>query len=128
MRRRRETIAVLLALVSVLVAVALLLPSWFWHPLGYCAGTKIQVRDCLGYNYHSGVGANLGYISIVLGMVATYWHHTCANPWCLHFGRYVTADGHHKLCRVCSPELPDHRLSLEEIQERHHAAKRERSP
>lgn len=56
--------------------------------------------------------------------LATWWLHTrCHNPRCVRKGRYMTADGHHKLCRRCHPDFPNHRLSLREIHLRHFDAK-----
>lgn len=76
-----------------------------------------------GYQFwSSGPGPGLGQITLVIGVVSWWVHHRCDTPRCLRKGRYQTADGHHKLCRVCHPDLPNHRLSLVEIHARHHAA------
>jgi hypothetical protein len=62
-------------------------------------------------------------ISIPVGLGIVYWHHTCSNPRCFRWGKHPTADGLHKLCRRCHPDLPNkRRLSLAEITKRHRDA------
>lgn len=85
---------------------------WLWHPL---IGP--------GYQFWSGIGSDIGQITLVGGLIAMYRKHNCGAPRCLRIGKHPTADGLHHLCRRHHPDLPDHRLSLAEIHQRHHAAK-----
>lgn len=73
-----------------------------------------------GYAIFSSVG---GDTAIASGAFVMWRAHRC-DGCRRRIGRHPTADGHHKLCRVCHPDLPNRRLSLSEIHERHHAAKR----
>jgi hypothetical protein len=76
-----------------------------------------------GYMWWSGPGANFGELTIFGSVVAIWRHINCESPGCLRRGHYPTADKLHHLCRKHHPDLPNHRLSLEEIHERHHKAK-----
>lgn len=76
-----------------------------------------------GYQFWSGIGSDIGEVSLIGALMMVYRHHNCAAPRCLRIGKHLTADGLHKLCRRCHPDLPKHRLSLAEIHERHHDAK-----
>lgn len=75
-----------------------------------------------GYAFwSSGPGPGLGQITLLVGLVSWWLHHRCDTSKCFRKGRYRTADGHHHLCRRCHPDLPDHRLSRDEIIARHEA-------
>lgn len=128
MTRRRWMIVglVLVVLLSAIVTALLLFAPWFFHPLGACTGTPHQQELCRGYNSWSGIFGS--FLTSLPGWLAAfgiwYLHHACDNPKCPRIGRHPTADGLHKLCRVCHPDLPNHRLSLAEIHLRHREAKR----
>jgi hypothetical protein len=98
------------------------LPSYLAHPLGYCAGSKVAVRDCQGYNSWSGIISDFGEITLVAGLVTIsyhVWRHVnCVEPKCPKIGKYKTADGLH---RYCGPHHPDHPHldTREEIHARH---------
>lgn len=94
---------------------------WLFHGL---STYLLHSQHGNGYQFwSSGPGPGLGQVTL-LGGLATWWGHTrCDTPRCFRKGKHLTADGHHKLCRVCHPDLPNHRLSLAEIHLRHHQAK-----
>lgn len=84
---------------------------WLWHPL---FGP--------GYQFYSGIASDVSELTL-LGVALGAWRHVnCQAPWCFRIGHHRTADGHHKLCRRHHPDLPDHKLSLREIHERHEDA------
>jgi hypothetical protein len=90
------------------------LTAWdLWHPL---AGE--------GYQFWSGIGADLSEITVLGLALGAYKFVNCQSPRCWRFGLHRTADGHHKLCRRHHPGLPNHKLSLAEIHEMHHTAQR----
>ena len=103
--------------------VALVLPSWLWHPLGGCTGTKVQVRDCLGYNSWSGIFSDVAEYCIVTSLLTalyhTWRHLNCAEPSCPKIGKYKTADGLHRYCGPHHPDKP-HPQTTTEIHARHH--------
>jgi hypothetical protein len=69
-----------------------------------------------GYQWWSGLAGEAGWI---VGLL-TFWRHVnCHSPGCLRIGSHRTADGLHRLCRRHHPDLPNRRLSLAEIHERH---------
>lgn len=88
-----------------------------------------HVRDLLhplrfwGYQFWSGVGSDVGELTLLGGVLALVKHLNCDSPRCPRYGPHRTADGHHRLCRKHHPDVPDHKLSLDEIHERHEAAK-----
>lgn len=125
---RKQTILLILGVLLVVATLVLwVLPSWLWHPLGLCAGTPVQVRDCKGYNSWSGSFSDISEITLVLGAFSWWVHTRCDSLGCLRSGKHATADGQHKLCRHCHPDMPNRRLSRLEIHARHHAAKNERN-
>lgn len=83
-----------------------------WHPL---TGN--------GYQFWSGAGSDIGEVAIIGGLITITRRLNCQAPRCFRFGRHMTADGHHRLCRVHHPDVPNHRPSLAEIHEQHAAAK-----
>lgn len=83
----------------------------FFHPLRYW-----------GYQFWSGIGSDFSEVTLLGIVLGTFRHVNCQTPWCLRFGRHQTADGHH-VCRKHHPEMPNGRASLEEIHQRHYAAK-----
>ena len=85
---------------------------WIFHPL---TGE--------GYQFWSGIASDLGEVTLIGGALALIKHANCDAPRCLRYGPHRTADGQHKLCRHHHPDLPNHRLSLEEIHARHRKIK-----
>ena len=123
MRRWLLYVAIGLVIVGAVVfALTLILPSWFWHPLGYCVGSKVAVRDCYGYNSWSGSFSDIGEVTLIGGMVTvvyqTWRHVNCADPKCRRIGKYKTADGLHRYCGPHHPDKP-HLHTTAEIHARH---------
>ena len=111
-----------LLIVAVLAClVFVVLPDWLWHPLGYCTGSKIAVRDCKGYGIWSGIGSDVGEITLVAGLIGMWHHVNCHAPGCPWFGRHKTADGT-PLCRRHHPDLMGKKRTLVEIHRDHRAA------
>lgn len=119
---RRQTVLILLAVAVALLIVLLALPSWFWHPLGYCVGSAKEIRDCKGYNWHSGLEANIAEITLIVGFVSWWLHSRCDRLGCLRHGGHLSADGVHHLCRHCHPGLEPKRPSVAELRRRHQKA------
>lgn len=88
---------------------------WIWHPL---SGP--------GYQFYSGIVGDIPELAALGVLVGFIKHANCDAPRCLRYGPHRTADGHSKLCRKHHPDLPNHRLSLIEIHERHHKTRKER--
>jgi hypothetical protein len=93
--------AVLALLVYAIVGAS----GWLAHPLGSCTGSAALVVRCKGYNFWSGIGSDLGEITLLTAVLATYWHHTCNVGRCWRLGRF--AHGPLKLCAHHHPQLPD---------------------
>ena len=88
--------------------------GWIVHPLGYCTGNVHLVVRCKGYNFWSGIGSDLGEVTLLTAVIATYWHHTCHVSRCWRLGRF--AHGHLKLCAHHHPLVPsDGRVTKEQI-------------
>lgn len=128
MTRQQIIAAVGLGLAALVFLLVWVVPDFLYHPIGYCVGNAVQVRDCRGYGFWSGVAGSfltslLTGSGLWTGLFLWWWHSRCDTPGCLRKGRYQTADGHHRQCRGCFPDVPDRKLSRAEIHERHHAAK-----
>jgi hypothetical protein len=88
--------------------------GWLVHPLGSCTGNASLVSRCKGYNFWSGIGSDLGEVTLLTAVLATYWHHTCHVTRCWRLGRFV--HGHLKLCAHHHPLVPnDGRVTKAEI-------------
>lgn len=129
MTRRQILLAVGVVIAAIVFLLVWVVPDFIYHPIGYCVGPPVQVRSCRGYGFWSGIaGSFLTSLLTGSGMwtgAFMWWLHTrCDTPGCLRRGKHPTADQMHKLCRVCHPDHPGHKLSLDEIKVLHHAAKR----
>lgn len=58
-------------------------PTWLWHPLAtrVCRsefkGFPLTVRDCLSYNFWSGIGSDFGEVTLVgiaVGSILAVWN------------------------------------------------------
>lgn len=79
------------------------------------------------HNYASASGSAPMMIALLgySGLLVSVWRRiNCDAPGCLRIGRHSTSDGHHHLCRVHHPDVPSHKLSLEEIHARHRTFQR----
>lgn len=56
------------------------------HPLGVCVGTHAQVIACKGYNFWSGIGSDLGEITLLAAVIGLYKHINCEEPHCPWMG------------------------------------------
>ena len=117
MKRPSQTtvISVCIAVVVAATVYAIVGASgWLVHPLGSCTGNAYAVVRCKGYNFWSGIGSDLGEVTLLTAVLATYWHHTCHVSRCWRLGRF--AHGHLKLCAHHHPLVPnDGRVSEVEI-------------
>jgi len=71
-----------------------------------------------GYAFTSSIGSTF-FIGSFFALA--YRKLVCQTPWCLRIGHHQTASGHH-LCRKHHPDLPNKKLSLEELHEFHRRA------
>jgi len=108
-------ISLCVAVVVGLVVYAIVGASgWLVHPLGACTGNAYAVVRCKGYNFWSGIGSDLGEVTLITAVLATYWHHTCHVSRCWRLGRF--AHGHLKLCAHHHPLVPSNgRVTGDEI-------------
>lgn len=82
---------------------------WFWHPL-----------QGVGYQFWSGIASDVGELTIVSGLAAVYWSHTCHVGRCLRFGRHRLAGGKYAVCRHHLPGAPE-KLTVAHIHAEHAA-------
>jgi hypothetical protein len=91
--------------------------QWVGHLLG--------LDDASGgwYLWWSGIGADLGYLAIVGGLINLARRHNCHTDKCWRIGHYDFTDSVtglvHRLCRRCHPDHPGHKLTLSHIQRIH---------
>ena len=102
--------------------------GWFWHPL----------RPGDGLNFYSGIGSDIGELTLISILWLGFRRVNCSAPWCPKVGLHPTADGQHHLCGFHHPDHPSlkrldwlphwvpwnrRRMPLEAIHEAHRAAK-----
>lgn len=117
-----------------LIAV-FVLPSWFWHPLAtqVCRAqyhTQAQVRDCLSYNYHSGIGSDLGELTLIGTLVVGFAtahrllhkHFECHADTCKKLGFHHVEGTHFRTCWHHHPVLSSHDHHKVPLQVIHDAA------
>lgn len=76
---------------------------WLWHPL-----------QGPGYQFWSGIGSDLGELTLIGLAVGLYRHLECHQTGCHRFGRFP--HGHLKLCARHHPKVPDDgRITAEHI-------------
>lgn len=93
-RNRRYLLIAAVLTLAVTLFFLLVVPDWFWHPLGYCPGTLAQIRGCKGYNFHSGAGANFQEVTLLVGVAVFWLKHNCYEHGCPWLGRVKGNDGH----------------------------------
>lgn len=97
----------------------MILPDWLWHPLAtqVCKAsyhTAIQIRDCKSYNFHSGISGEIGYVTILVGIVAWMLKHNCYEHKCFRIGRVKGDDEHHRCKRCDKTQHPDRYHNLKD--------------
>jgi len=70
------------------------------------------------YSFWSGIGSDLGEITIIGGLLMVLRKHNCEVHGCWRLGRHTTAGGH----TVCRKHHPDDRLTARDVQDAHRAA------
>lgn len=102
------------------------LAFWLFHPLGVCAHGGATYDQCLGYNFWSGIGSDIGEITVI-GLVlsiliTTYRKFNChyggtkilPPDGCHRIGRFD--HGHFTLCKNHHPNVPsDGKITTEHI-------------
>jgi hypothetical protein len=85
-----------------------ILPSWLWHPLGYCTGTRAAVDGCRSYNFWSGVsGSDIAYlITVPLFVLGWYLRHLCHEHRCWRLSWHPDPDHGHPVCKKHHPHDP----------------------
>lgn len=115
MSRRAVAIGLVLLLAGLVLTGLLNAPSWLWHPLGYCSGTPIQIRDCKGYNSWSGSFSDISEITligiVISGIVGAFRvkkHFECHEQTCRHLGVHKVDGTPHRTCWHHHPVLSQH--------------------
>jgi hypothetical protein len=72
----------------VLHQAVFLLDDWFWHPL-----------RGLGYQWWSGIGSDIGEITLIGGLVTLLVHHNCEQKGCWRLG-HVHPEHGRPVCRA----------------------------
>jgi hypothetical protein len=90
-----------------------ILPSWLWHPLGQCAGAHAEYIRCRSYNFWSGIGSDLGELTLITGLLLALWRthkhlecHVEAPKNCHRWGHLVPGTGH-RACRAHHPHATE---------------------
>jgi hypothetical protein len=116
-------------------ALITILPHWFWHPLGQCAGTHAEVIRCKSYNWWSGIASDLGEVTLIGGLVIgsrkfkkQHECHVESPVNCKRFGRPVPGTGH-IACRKHHPHAEEKgAITVEDILRHHEDSMRTETP
>lgn len=96
-------LAVLITVAAIVYAIGSFLPDWFWHPLGYCTGTHVAIRDCKGYNLWSGTGSDVSELQTPFALtvvVLGFWRvHNCHVKRCWRLRWHVHPEHGHPVCQ-----------------------------
>lgn len=73
--------------------VLLFVPHWFWHPL-----------NGQGYQWWSGIGSDIGEITVVVGIVVWLRARNCHVHRCPRLSWHPDPDHGHPVCRRHHPD------------------------
>lgn len=77
--------------------------AFLLHPIGVCAGTPHQQTLCTGYNFWSGIGSDLGEITLI-GLALAFWHqHNCHVNRCWRLSWHPHPSNGHPVCKHHHP-------------------------
>jgi hypothetical protein len=103
--------------------------NWLWHPMGVCSGTAHQLELCRGYNFWSGIGADIGEITLVVSLISgILWfrrHYQCHEETCRKVGVHRVLGTPYRTCWHHHPVLSNHphgKVPLAHIHAAHAAA------
>lgn len=99
-------------------------PEWLYHPLGVCQHGATYIA-CRGYNFWSGIGSDIGEITLVVGLVAFYLKHTCHVSRCYRWAKHPVQGTPYTACGKHHPTVPQ-RVTVEHIEAAHAEARRTR--
>ncbi len=90
---------------------------WLWHPL-----------QGPGYQFWSGIGSDIGQVTLITGLAAAYWQHSCHVGRCWRPGRHPVDGTPYKACRKHHPSLSNGRVTAEHIAQAHADAHKPSEP
>jgi hypothetical protein len=103
--------------------------------MGLCSGPAAQVQQCKGYNFWSGIGADIGEITLVVSLVSgVLWfrrHFQCHEETCSKVGMHHVPGTPYRTCWHHHPVLSRHghgKVPLAHIQAAHAAAAPQAGP
>jgi hypothetical protein len=97
--------------------------------MGICSGSAGMVQQCKGYNFWSGIGADIGEITLIVSVIsAVLWfrrHYQCHEETCSKIGVHHVRGTPFRTCWHHHPVLSQHprgKVSFAHIQAAHAAA------
>lgn len=122
--------SIALVVLGVVVFAVSQLPSWFWHPLGLCAGTPRTTQGCKGYNSWSGIFSDVGEVTLIVGLITgsvaarrfLHTHFECHEETCHKLGVHHVEGTPYRTCWRHHPVLSSHEkgsVPLSHIHEAH---------
>lgn len=60
------------------------------------------------YGFWSGIGSDIGEVTIIGGAVMLYRHHNCHVEGCLRLGKYPVEGTPYVVCKRHHPGMPEH--------------------
>jgi hypothetical protein len=128
---RLAKISVALIILGLIALGLAELPSWFWHPLGLCSGSKAVVRGCKGYNSWSGIFSDVGEATLIVGLISgsvairrfLHQHFECHDSTCKRLGFHRVENTPFRTCWHHHPILGRHEKHLVPLEHIHAAHK-----
>ena len=81
-----------LILAGILFGLGQWIGNWFWHPIAPCSVPAAQFAKCKGYNFWSGIGADVGEITLIVSLISgIIWfrtHYQCHEETCSKIGMH----------------------------------------
>lgn len=79
------------------------------HPLGVCQHGSTYAA-CRGYNFWSGIGSDVGEVTLIIGLGVFLVRHNCHQHRCWRMSWHEGPDGH-PVCKRHHPEHPSEGFS-----------------
>jgi hypothetical protein len=118
-----------LILAGILFGLGQWIGNWFWHPIAPCSVPAAQFAKCKGYNFWSGIGADVGEITLIVSLISgIVWfrtHFQCHEETCRKVGMHHVPGTPYRTCWHHHPVLSAHKrgkVPLERIRAAHAAA------
>ena len=98
--------------------------TW-WHVLQHWLAVHTGTVNESGpwYGFWSGFGSDLGEVTLLGAIIATYKHKNCHTRHCWRLAKHEVEGTPYKVCRRCHPTIADKSPTRADIHAAHHWAR-----